>query len=96
MSRPSFVEAMLVCSAAHVPEPVLRRLEDMGYGTDYGAQWSVNDLAWETEEIVAGDWPPELAALSAFARSHDCCWVKLDCDAEEIAGLPTYDWGAAA
>lgn len=30
--------------------------------------------------------------LMAYARRLGCKWVMLDCDADQLPGLPTFDW----
>jgi hypothetical protein len=31
-------------------------------------------------------------ALMKYARQHGCCWINLDRDADQIDGLPTFNW----
>lgn len=36
--------------------------------------------------------PEDLKAIFKFAKSKNCSWIKLDCDAVEYKELPKYDW----
>lgn len=36
--------------------------------------------------------PSDLASCLGFARKHNCQWLILDCDAEVIDKLETYEW----
>ena len=36
--------------------------------------------------------PEDLKAIFKFAKSKNCSWIKLDCDAVEYKELPTYNW----
>lgn len=40
----------------------------------------------------AAQLPEELPVILAFALSHDCDYVLLDSDGEEIPGLPVFPW----
>lgn len=53
---------------------------------DHGWSWWVDGAA----DCV--DFPPEFAAIFKLAADHGCKWVRFDCDAEIIAGLPTWEW----
>lgn len=36
--------------------------------------------------------PADLIAIMDYAVAHDCDWICFDCDAEEIDGLPLFEW----
>jgi hypothetical protein len=35
---------------------------------------------------------PNLAAIMAVAREHDCSWINFDQDADPLDGMPLFDW----
>ena len=78
----------LDCSTAHL-SPAAREFLDFGDGivssTPYG--WFVY-ASEEPEEKV----PADLRAVMSYARSLSAEYVNFDCDASEIADLPTFDW----
>jgi hypothetical protein len=45
--------------------------------------------ATEDQEILAA-FPEDLQAVITFARKWEAEWIKLDCDAEPVEGLPHY------
>lgn len=78
----------LDCSTAHLSLDA-RAYVDCGGGiaspTPYG--WFVH-ASEEPDNSV----PSDLAAVMAHARSLGAEYVNFDCDADEIADLPTFDW----
>lgn len=36
--------------------------------------------------------PEDLHRVLMFARDHDCQYVRFDCDADFVAGLPRFEW----
>lgn len=38
------------------------------------------------------DWPADLRALYRWATDGGYCWVRLDCDADTVPELQTFDW----
>lgn len=36
--------------------------------------------------------PADLRLLIQYAKEHDVLLIRLDCDAEEVEDLPTYEW----
>lgn len=36
--------------------------------------------------------PNDLRGIIEYALKQDCTWVMLDCDADTIPELPTFDW----
>ena len=54
---------------------------------DYGWMWWV-DL--HTFDLV--QFPEEFKAIFQLANDQGCHWVRFDCDADKISGLPTWEW----
>lgn len=48
-------------------------------------------VPWELDDIEMYI-PSDLASCLGFARKHNCQWLILDCDAEVIDKLETYEW----
>lgn len=38
------------------------------------------------------NWPDEIKAIARKAIELNCDWVELDCDADIMKDLPTWDW----
>lgn len=62
-------------------------LSNVSYA-DHGYGWWI--YATEDED-VRQLFPDDIAEICRFARKHDCDWINLDCDAEQIEGLPYYE-----
>lgn len=93
MSRPSFIEPMMVCSTENVTPETMAALPTLAsciYPNEYGAFMWVPDLG-EDE-----GYPEDLIGIFALAREYDCCWVRLDRDAPAIGDLPVYGWDRSA
>lgn len=43
-------------------------------------------------EVSARGYSKEFIGVLAYARKHRCTWIKLDCDAPVVPGLPVFDW----
>ena len=43
-------------------------------------------------DIIEMHIPNDLASCLGFAQKHNCQWLVLDCDAEIIDELETYEW----
>lgn len=95
------IDKMLTISTAHIPKHTAEALgglsdhleaklhEDVMYTPwcDYG--W----VFWASQETgMFEDEHPELAAVLRFAHNYGCDFVRLDCDANPIEALPTFDW----
>ena len=88
-------------STCHISEETSKVLSDENnilpigiYGkADYG--WfiylSINKNEKEDAEILK-ELPKDLALLYLFARTNECDVICLDCDGDEIDGLPIYEW----
>ena len=92
---------MLDISTTHIPEHTATALGGL---YDYLYAPLFNDLAYTPWGgygwifYVGEDYGeygaehPELAAVIEFARSAGYDYLKLDCDAEKIDDLPTFEW----
>lgn len=79
----------LDCSTAHLSSQAriyVDRTDVVASPTPYG--WFV----WASEE-PGDDVPPDLIAIMSYARSLGAEYICFDCDADEIDGFPTFDWG---
>ncbi len=93
MSQELEIMRVLVLSTAHLSQdegathasdwPAYTLEGEYGF-ISYVADFNEGDAQWE-------DWPG-LQACAKLAREHGLEWVRFDRDAEEIEGLPTYDW----
>lgn len=87
---------ILVLSTSHVTEET-KDLLDSDLPLD---QWPVSggpygDYGWfmyAHEDPDDEKIPAELRVVFAFARANGCDNVLFDCDADQVDGLPTYDW----
>lgn len=43
-------------------------------------------------ENITDDLPDDLMRCICEAFAWDCQWLCIDCDGEEVPGLPIYDW----
>jgi len=95
------IDKMLTISTAHIPKhtaDALGGLPDhqnaklypevvytpwMGYGWVF--------IAGQDTGLLE-DEHPELAAVLRFAHNYGCDFVRLDCDANPIEALPTFEW----
>jgi hypothetical protein len=90
--RPAYVRRFLDLSTGHLTQQTREQLESntlqctVTYQADpYG--WWV--YVTQDDDILAG-FPQELADVIRYARKHGCEWIKLDCEALELEGLPWY------
>jgi hypothetical protein len=87
------VRKLLCLSTAHVSKETADILDSstpknwpvFGFGGEYG--WVI--YAHDEQDL---EIPPDLWALCEYARSFDCDYIMLDCDASVIESLPTYEW----
>jgi hypothetical protein len=89
---------VITISTAHVSKETASRLDDAD-GFSYECWLSIynkQDYGWwilvDSADLEADDMPDDLAACICLARKYDCEWLCLDCDAEVLETLPTYDW----
>lgn len=97
MSAPD-LRRFIVLSTSHVSAATAKRLEDTPVedwpclGGPYGGYgWF---LYAHDENAGTGDdeIPADLFAVMAWVRKQGCDYLLLDCDGDEVEGLPTYDW----
>lgn len=88
----------LVLSTAHVKESTLNGcfnedyIKQYDYSTDeYGVRLHVS-MSLSDFEDSGIPFPSELVNLLKIAKENDCKWLVLDCDGDEVEGLPTFDW----
>jgi hypothetical protein len=96
------IEKMLTVSVAHITQETAKRLDAATNETsgvvEYLVAYRKNDYGWfvyADEDYVRQfkrDIPADLYALMMLAAKNDCTWLCLDCDGDEVDGLPTYDW----
>lgn len=95
------VARMLNVSTAHIPKRTADALgmQSTSRDTDLRSILCVVDFdayGWIIyvclEAITAAQGHPELANLMTLARKQGCEYLKLDCDAVTIAGIPEFSW----
>jgi hypothetical protein len=103
---PRNVEPLYAVSTAHLPIELLKRLDDFAaepgsivvlQPIEYGA------LAW-VPDMLDGGWAESITEqddrhfvpVFEWAAKHGIRWIKFDCDAPEIDGLPRFDHDAEA
>ena len=92
------IREFIVISTAHVSEATAKLLDNIpakdwpcagGAYADYG--WFV--YAHDENAGVGKDAiPDDLFNVMTWARKQGCDYVLLDCDGEEVEGLPVHDW----
>ena len=82
----------LVLSTAHVPNTTgifLDEKVDWNYSTD-DCNWRLHvNCVLLRDEI---NFHAELKNLLKLAASHNCKWLVLDSDGDEIESYPTFEW----
>lgn len=95
MAHPSYVRKFLDASISHISPACSSWLSDQAQAGEY-ASFTVADTTYGYLFYASDDHPisefEELEYLRLKAREHDCDYVLLDRDAEEIEGLPTFEW----
>ncbi|MFC5386995.1 hypothetical protein ACFPLB_13600 [Aquamicrobium segne] len=92
------IRRFIVVSTGHVTETTAKLLDTIppsrwpclgGQYGDYG--WFV--YAHDENAGVGSDAiPDDLFAVMTWARSQGCDYLLLDCDADQVEGLPHYEW----
>lgn len=86
------IAKMLIASTAHVTDRERATLDENGYSRgEYG--WLI--YTGEPGDSVLPEFDelsPGLTGVLEAARRTDCRYVLLDRDADELAGVPTYNW----
>lgn len=83
---PSFIRKTLVLSTAHLTPTQRERMSSIADAIEYG--W----IMWAFDERGDDDIGDELWAICELARKHGCDWIKFDCDAGLVSGLPDFKW----
>jgi len=84
---------VLVIATSHVTAETAARFDDT-------PQWGPACLTWQHGWMVYADtdgedWSddaPELLHLLRSAKASGFDWVRFDCDADTLAGFPTWEW----
>lgn len=83
---------MLDLSTAHISKGTIYKLEKAArYGALYVIPHQYGYFVYVPDDEEP-ETPEDLKAIFKFAKSKNCSWIKLDCDAVEYKELPTYDW----
>jgi hypothetical protein len=91
---------VLDASTSHLPEQVCEDLNGWDGVIAYAVSNSDDQYGWllhvPQDPVAKADdsdgFPSEVLTLQRFARGLDCDYVLLDRDAEQVEGLPTWDW----
>jgi hypothetical protein len=98
------VVRMLVLSTAHVSKETADLLNERGSEAlftfypkgDYGWMIPVQRLQHEKTGAISvanpERMPGDLVQVMVMALNERCEWVMFDCDADQIPGLPVYEW----
>lgn len=91
MSSPE-IHSLLVVSTAHITLDEARMLDACGYARgEYGWFFLVGARGFHVlAEIEC--FSEGLKSLVRTARRLGCQYVMLDCDADELDDVPTYEW----
>lgn len=90
------IDRTLVLSTGHVTEATGKLLDAEAQGGEE-LSWSPQ-IRWEYGWIFYADadpglgYPEEFAAIFAFAKLHDCKWIRFDCDGPQVEELPFQEW----
>lgn len=88
---------LLTISTAHVKEETFDALESetidiVAYPVEWcGDLYGFFILALDYDD-TSESIPEDLKACLDFAIGHDCTWLRIDGDGEELSELPVYDW----
>lgn len=108
MTAPNLTTLAVTCtlvdiSTAHIPKHTADALDSKPGDADaselqenliytpwgeYG--WIIYCGADEAEEVRESH--PELSDLMSLCASQGICFLKLDCDASKVDGLPVFNW----
>lgn len=87
-AEPRWVMHIPVISTKHMPKPSSLVLFEGPVAT-----YPEGGFAYLPDDPMIEAWTiPILAWLRDFV-DEEANWVRFDCDADVIDGLPTYDWG---
>ena len=93
------ITKVLTISTAHITEETDKKLQDDSEvnnmcisvydKAEYGYWIYINPFDML---VYKSNIPEDLRMCMELAQKNDCQWLCLDCDGEEVPGLPTYDW----
>lgn len=89
------IDRVLVCTTGHLTASDASDLENEATGLVVHETGEYGWMIWadgQEEESYLEKTSSNLRKLIEFAREHECEWIRFDCDADPIDGLPTYDW----
>ena len=93
------ISKMLTLSTGHITRDTANLLESLAdeYEDIIGSPiiYKKGDYGWFVhipEELDEYSIPYDLLQVLEFAKRHDCDWLCLDCDGQEIEFLPQYEW----
>lgn len=90
-----------VLSTAHLQQQTVWRLEIIKDGfNEFGTRGfnypeGVMFRCGDDPDLDSKDLPEDLRTCIAWARARHYVWIRFDCDGDEIAGLPQYEWADA-
>ena len=80
-------ETMMVASTGHI------KLEDNEWAKDNAHFKSSFSYLFSVPQVeYEENMPQSIAFLLGIAASNGYEWLMLDCDADVIEGIPSYDW----
>lgn len=88
------IEPMLTISTGHITKDTADAFDAKMGDDGIPAFFPKGDYGWFVfvPDQIEPECPADLASLLRFAKEKGCTWLVLDCDAEQVDGLPTYDW----
>ena len=88
------ITRVLTISTAHITEETNNKLQDNGeFNFMALSVYKKGDYGyWIYVDLPCTDIPKDLKQCLELALKHDCQWLCLDCDGEEVQELPTYNW----
>ena len=94
------IDRTLVLSTAHVSRATADILNGDAPERDglkpaidgHVADWGGKVVPDIDEDSVLCLMPADMFRVLLFARDHNCQFVRFDCDADTVSGLPTWDW----
>jgi hypothetical protein len=98
-AAPANVKQYLDVSTSHVTEAECKDIKGgpVVVAVEHGYGWwihvpSEEDMAEQVADLTGDVDYTALIALLDRARELGCSWINLDADAEQLDGLPTFDW----
>lgn len=88
------IDRTLVCSTAHLTE---EDCQDFFHETTDLVVYEMGEYGWMVmarpidRELTDERHSDNLERLLAFAREHECDWIRFDCDADTIEGFPVFE-----